>query len=184
MNPQRTLLVPDPVYLPLDQAGSATNLVKSLLDGPTRWLRPAVESMIPCRDAVWWSTRFPSTTEWRASICRRTSSTPTSSQREQAAAQITTTLLGLSSTVTGVAISVEGSPLQLPAAPAVMTRETWESYDSDQVTPALGAVFVRGGHRATVDRRRQHVQCRATGSGAGSLSWSPHSRGTAAPSRP
>jgi hypothetical protein len=40
---------------------------------------------------------------------------------------------------------VEGSPLQLPTAPAVMTGDTWERYDPDALAPALGAVFVRAG---------------------------------------
>lgn len=144
MNPQRTLLVPDPVYLPLDQAGSATSLVTSLLGGPTRWLAPAVQSMIPTGTRLVVNSVPVDNGVARVDLSADFLESDVE-EREQAAAQITTTLLGLSSTVTGVAISVEGLPLQLPAAPAVMTRQTWEIYDSDQMTPALGAVFARGG---------------------------------------
>jgi hypothetical protein len=144
MNPQQTLLVPDPVYLPLDQAGSATSLVQSLLAGPTRWLSPAVQTMIPVGTRLVVDSVPVDNGVARVDLSADFLEADVG-QREQAAAQITTTLLGLSSTVTGVAVSVEGSPLQLPAAPAVMTRETWESYDSDRITPALGGLFVRGG---------------------------------------
>lgn len=144
MNPQRTLLVPDPVYLPLDQAGSATSLVQSLLGGPTRWLSPAVQTMIPTGTRLVVDSVPVDNGVARVDLSADFLNSDVE-QREQAAAQITTTLLGLSSTVTGVAISVVGDPLQLPTAPAVMTRETWEVYDSDQVTPALGGLLARGG---------------------------------------
>lgn len=143
MNPGRTLLVPDPVYLPLDQAGSATSLVESLLDGETRWLRPAVESMIPAGTSLVVPSVPNDNGVARVDLSAEFLDADVT-ELEQAAAQITATLLGLS-TVTGVTISVEGSPLQLPSAPSVMTRDTWESYDSDALTPTLGAIFVRSG---------------------------------------
>ncbi|HEX8510553.1 MAG TPA: LpqB family beta-propeller domain-containing protein, partial [Propionibacteriaceae bacterium] len=42
-------LVPDPIYLPNlpSQANVASVLMKSLLDGPSRWLQPAVRSALP-----------------------------------------------------------------------------------------------------------------------------------------
>lgn len=144
MNPEGTLLVPDPVYLPLDQAGSATSLVNSLLDGPTRWLRPAVESMIPLGTSLVVDSVPNDNGIARVDLSAEFFDADVT-QQEQAAAQITTTLLGLSSTVTGVAITVGGTPLQLPAAPTVMTGETWEAYDSDSLSPALGGIFVRAG---------------------------------------
>lgn len=144
MNPQRTFLVPDPVYLPLDQAGSATTLVKSLLDGPTRWLRPAVESLIPAGTTLVLDSVPNDNGVAKVDLSAEFFDADVV-EREQAAAQITATLLGLSPTVTGVSISVDGTPLQLPAAPSVMTRDTWERYDPDTLAPALGAVFVRSG---------------------------------------
>ncbi len=144
MNPAGSLLVPDPVYLPLDQAGSATSLMRSLLNGPTRWLRPAVESMIPAGTSLVVDSVPNDNGVARVDLSAEFLDADLTA-REQAAAQITTTLLGLSSTVTGVAITVEGSPLQLPEAPTVMTSETWEGYNSDALSPALGGVFVRSG---------------------------------------
>jgi hypothetical protein len=142
MNPEGSLLVPDPVYLPLDTAGSTTSLVQSLLDGPTRWLRPAVESMIPAGTDLVVPSVPNDNGVARVDLSAEFLDADVT-EREQAAAQITTTLLGLSSTVTGVAITVEGSPLQLPSAPTVMTGETWEVYNSDELSPALGGIFVR-----------------------------------------
>ena len=113
MNPEGSLLVPDPVYLPLDQAGSATSLMRSLLDGPTRWLRPAVETMIPAGTSLVVDSVPNDNGVARVDLSAEFLDADVTA-REQAAAQITTTLLGLSSTVTGVAITVEGSPLQLP----------------------------------------------------------------------
>ena len=144
MNPEGSLLVPDPVYLPLDQAGSTTSLMRSLLNGPTRWLRPAVETMIPAGTSLVVDSVPNDNGVARVDLSAEFLEADVTA-REQAAAQITTTLLELSSTVTGVAITVEGSPLQLPNAPTVMTGETWEVYDSDDLTPALGGIFVRSG---------------------------------------
>ena len=144
MNPEGSLLVPDPVYLPLDQAGSTTSLMRSLLNGPTGWLRPAVETMIPAGTSLVVDSVPNDNGVARVDLSAEFLEADVTA-REQAAAQITTTLLGLSSTVTGVAITVEGSPLQLPDAPTVMTGETWEVYDSDALTPALGGIFVRSG---------------------------------------
>ncbi|HVQ88206.1 MAG TPA: GerMN domain-containing protein, partial [Actinomycetes bacterium] len=45
--PSQQRLVPDPVFVPVDQSGAATSLVRSLLDGPTRWLAPAVQTAVP-----------------------------------------------------------------------------------------------------------------------------------------
>lgn len=144
MNPEGTLLVPDPVYLPFDLAGSATGLVQSLLGGPTRWLRPAVTTMIPSDTSLVVDAVPIDNGVARVDLSSEFFDTDVT-EREQAAAQITTTLLGLSSTVTGVAITVEGEPLQLPTAPPVMSRDTWEGYDPDALTPALGGIFTRSG---------------------------------------
>ncbi|MEO8329629.1 MAG: LpqB family beta-propeller domain-containing protein, partial [Candidatus Nanopelagicales bacterium] len=56
--------------------------------------------------------------------------------------------------VTGVSISVEGSPLQLPGVPNVQTEETWEQYDPNGITDSAVALIVRrGAIREIVGRR-------------------------------
>jgi hypothetical protein len=42
-----TTLVPDPVYLPVGAENKGTLLVQELLDGPSEWLAPAVETAFP-----------------------------------------------------------------------------------------------------------------------------------------
>lgn len=142
-NPDGSLLVPDPVYIPLEQAGSTTSLMRALLDGPTRWLRPAVQSTIPVGTSLVVSS-VP-VENGVAQVDLSTDFLDTGVQdRELAAAQVTMTMLQIPE-VTGVTISVEGNPLQLPTAPAVMDADTWATYDSDALVSALGALFVKGG---------------------------------------
>lgn len=142
-NPERSLLVPDAVYIPLEQAGSTTSLMRALLDGPTRWLRPAVESTIPIGTSL-----VVGSVPVENGVAQVDLSTEFLDagveDRELAAAQVTMTMLQVPE-VTGVTISVEGQPLQLPTAPAVMDADTWATYDPDALVPALGALFVRAG---------------------------------------
>jgi hypothetical protein len=150
MNPEHSFLVPDPVYLPVEQSGSATSLVQALLDGPTNWLRPAVESLIPA-DTHLVVESVPVENGIAKVDLSAEFLNAEPAALELAAAQITSTLLELSSSVTGVEISVEGSPLQLPAEPSVFTADTWDRYETDSLMPALGPIFVRNGVVHRVD---------------------------------
>lgn len=142
-NPEGSLLVPDPVYIPLEQAGSTTSLMRALLDGPTGWLRPAVQSTIPVGTSL--VVDSVPVENGVAQVDLSTVFLETGVQdRELAAAQVTMTMLQIPE-VTGVTISVEGNPLSLPTAPAVMDADTWATYDSDALVPALGPLFVKGG---------------------------------------
>jgi hypothetical protein len=144
MNPENSFLVPDPVYLPVEQSGSATSLVQALLDGPTSWLRPAVETLIPADTELVVESVPVENGIAKVDLSAEFLDAPPATL-ELAAAQITSTLLELSSSVTGVEISVEGSPLQLPPEPSVFTADTWDRYETDALTPALGPIFVRDG---------------------------------------
>ena len=154
MNPSHTFLVADPVHLPVTQSGSATILVESILKGPTRWLRPAVASAIPAGTSLNLGSVPVENGVAQVDLSAEFyDATPEG--LEEASAQITATLLQLSPTVTEVSISVEGQPLQLPAAPPTFTSETWERYHSEALTPALGALYVDDGvvHRIDGDNR-------------------------------
>jgi hypothetical protein len=152
-------LVADPRYLPVGQSGSATSLVQALLGGPTQWLRPAVESMIPADTDLFVDSVPVENGIADVDLSAEFFDADPEAQ-EQAAAQITATLLERSVSVTGVTISVEGAPLQLPSAPGVFTSETWESFDPNALTPALGALFVRDGvvRRLDEEGREPKVQ--------------------------
>jgi hypothetical protein len=143
MNPEHTFLVADPVYLPVEPTGTATALIQTLLNGPTRWLRPAVVSMVPAGTKL--VVESVPVENGIAKVDLSADFLDAGPEAlEQAAAQITTTLLELSSSVSGVSVSVEGSPLQLPTQPAVFSANTWDRYEPDSLKPALGAVFTQG----------------------------------------
>jgi hypothetical protein len=163
-NPQRTRLVPDPVYLPIEQPGSATSLVQTLLDGPTRWLSPAVKSMIPPGTRLVVESVPVENGVAKVDLSAEFLDADPAAL-DQAAAQITTTLLELSSSVTGVSISVEGSQLQLASRPTVLTAATWDQYEPDSLTPALGALFVRHGDVRRLDDNQSSSAPGALGKG-------------------
>jgi hypothetical protein len=89
-DPEFEILVPDPVYLPV-QGSETTLLAEALLRGPTGWLAPAVRSAFPDNTAL----GVPVTLEaGRASVELTSEATTdtTDEQREQMAAQLAWTL--------------------------------------------------------------------------------------------
>jgi hypothetical protein len=141
--PNQDRLVPDPVFVPVDQPGAATSLVRSLLDGPTRWLAPAVQ------------TAFPAGTELvvdSVPIENGVALVDLSAEvldaddtdRERLAAQLVWTLTELPD-VTEVQLTVEGAPLQLPNQPLVQSEETWEEFDPNRLPDSPTGLMVRQG---------------------------------------
>ena len=107
-------LVPDSIYLPSlgDPANVASALMKALLDGPSKWLTPAVTSAIP-RDttlSVESVTITDGIAEVRLSETLLALSDP---QRSLLAAQIVYTLKQAGG-VRGVLITVNGQPYRVP----------------------------------------------------------------------
>ena len=107
-------LVPDSIYLPSlgDPANVASALMKALLDGPSKWLTPAVTSAIP-RDttlSVESVTITDGIAEVRLSDTLLALSDP---QRSLLAAQIVYTLKQAGG-VRGVLITVNGQPYRVP----------------------------------------------------------------------
>ena len=147
--PQQDRLVPDPVFIPLGRAGAATSLVRSLLDGPTRWLAPAVSTAVPAGTELVVDSvpveNGVALVDLSASVLEASDL-----DRERLAAQLVWTLTELPD-VTGVQISVEGSPLELPDAPAVQSEETWERFDPNGLPASAAALLVRQGVVRRVD---------------------------------
>jgi len=141
--PDQERLVPDPVFVPVGLTGAATSLVRSLLDGPTRWLAPAVQ------------TAFPAGTELvvdSVPIENGVALVDLSSDvleaddldRQRLAAQLVWTVTELPD-VTDVQLTVEGSPLRLPSAPLVQNQTTWEQYDPNRLPDSAIGLFARRG---------------------------------------
>jgi hypothetical protein len=141
--PGQDRLVPDPVYVPVDRAGAATSLVGSLLNGPTRWLAPAVNTAIPSGthlvvDAV------PVENGIAQVDLSREALEAVDVQRDQMVAQLVWTLTGLPD-VTGVQISVEGTPLQISGGGTVQAQEDWAQFDPNAIPEPAMLLLVRHG---------------------------------------
>ena len=124
---QGTLLVPDPVYVPIVRPGAATSLMRALLGGPTPWLAPAVRTAFPpgtslVVDAV--------PVENGIAMVNLSSEVLSASDAELSAltAQTVWTLSQLPE-VTGVRITAEGSSLSLPGGEGVQTERDWIGFD-------------------------------------------------------
>lgn len=162
--PGQDRLVPDPVYVPVDRAGAATSLTRSLLDGPTQWLAPAVDTAIPSGthlvvDAV------PVENGIAQVDLSREALEAVDNTREQMVAQLVWTLTGLPD-VTGVEVSVEGSVLPLPGADGVQTQEDWPQYDPNALPEPTPLLLVRQGRVFQADEDKATPLDNALGDGS------------------
>ena len=145
-------LVPDPVFVPVGQQGLATSLVRSLLDGPTRWLEPAVETAVPPDTSL-----QVDSVPVENNIAQVDLSTDVLDADEATlrrfSAQLVWTLMELPD-VQGVRITTNGAPLQVGAEPPQQDRQTWELFDPNRLPDAAAAVLIRRGavHRIVDDR--------------------------------
>jgi hypothetical protein len=150
--PGQDRLVPDPVFVPVDRSGAATSLVRSLLNGPTRWLAPAVETSVPAETSLVVDS-VP--VENGVALVDLSENVLAASDidRQRLSAQLVWTLTELPD-VTGVQITVAGSPLQLPDAPLVQDEETWDTFNPNRLPDSATALLVREGMvRRVVDGR-------------------------------
>jgi len=109
-------LVPDPIYLPAlsNPANVASAVMKALLKGPTRWLKPAVSSAIPPNTSL--SVDSVTITDGIAEVPLSDSVlTLPDPQRTLMAAQIVYTLRQVGG-VKGVLIKVNQQPYRVPGA--------------------------------------------------------------------
>ena len=109
-------LVPDPIYLPAlsNPANVASALIKALLNGPSKWLKPAVTTAIPPNTSL--SVDSVTITDGIAEVPLGESilALP-DAQRSLLAAQIAFTLKQVAG-VKGVVIKVNQQPYRVPGA--------------------------------------------------------------------
>lgn len=141
--PDQDRLVPDPVFVPVGRSGPATSLVRSLLDGPTRWLAPSVTTAVPLGTELVVDS-IPVENGIALVDLSGAVLDATEGDRNRLSAQVVWTLTELPE-VTGVRITVDGSPWQLPDAPAVQSEQTWAEFDPNGLPESAAAVLVRGG---------------------------------------
>jgi hypothetical protein len=154
LDPSESILVPNQVVVP-ERTGIGATLVAELLRGPTDWLAPAVVSAfpegadlavdsVPVEDGI---AQVDLTSEVLEAGAR---------ERQALSAQLVWTLRQLPD-VTGVRITVQGVPLQVPGAPTVQTRATWERFDPNGLSANSTAYGVVDG-RLTALREPEPVQ--------------------------
>ena len=152
LSPGQDRLVPDPVYVPVDRAGASTSLTRALLDGPTRWLAPAVGTAIPVGtqlvvDAV--------PVENGVAQVDLTSDAlqAVDEAREQMVAQLVWTLTDLPD-VTGVEVVGRGlAACRCPDSPAVQTQQDGPRSTRTTLPDSGAMLLVRRGVVYRVDGR-------------------------------
>ncbi len=130
-------LVPDPIYLPnlRNPAGIASVLIRALLNGPTRWLRPAVTTAIPAGTAL--SVDAVTISDGIAEIAL---SDPilqlNDTQRQLMTAQVVYTLQAIG--IQGVRFSVNQQRFPVPQAdPGTQVVSVGTSFDELSPVPAI-----------------------------------------------
>ncbi len=148
-DPSFEVVVPDRVYLPIN-ANTATLLVQSLLDGPTRWA-PAVRSAFPAGTRLQVASapvvdgvvQVPLSADGARS---------TRAQREAMSAQLAWTLRQVPG-VTAVRAIIDGVPLvRSDDDSGVLTVDSWQRYDAELFVGGAQSYAVERGRVATLTR--------------------------------
>ena len=129
LDPTGSRLVPDQVFVPVQQSGIATTLVRSVLLGPTPWLAPAVSTAVPPGTSL---------TVDSVPVDERVARVDLSSEaldsapeaRERMSAQLVWTLRQLPE-VSQIDLTVNGVDLQVPGVANPQSRNSWPEYDPD-----------------------------------------------------
>ena len=128
-DPAFSVLVPDPITVPVVGSGLPTTLVRALLHGPTGWLAPAVRTAFPEGTAL--ALDSVPVDQGIAQV-ELSSQVLGASDRTRVAlsAQLVWTL-GRLPNVTGVRITVNGQPLTVLGSGPVQETDMWQAYDAD-----------------------------------------------------
>lgn len=150
LDPTSRVVVPDHVFLRAPARGRPTALVRALLDGPTRWLAPAVTTAFPP------GTKLIGNAPLDGTVVVVNLSPEAGRAGEEArvamSAQLVWTLRQLPD-ITGVRIEVDGSPLPVPGAGDVQRISDWSSFDPDPQRPPPAFYFLANGRLRGEDGR-------------------------------
>lgn len=128
LDPSQQVVVPDRMLFRVPRNGLPTALMRALVAGPTKWLRPAVV------------TAFPGGTRLLGNVPVNNGVADVNLSREvlnagplsraALSAQIVWTLRQVSN-ITAVRIFADGAPLTVPGAAQRQPMDTWQQYDPD-----------------------------------------------------
>ncbi len=137
-DPSYSVLVPDPVTVPVVGSALPTTLVRALLRGPTEWLAPAVRTAFPEGTTLALDSVLVDSGVALVDLSTQVLSADDST-RAALSAQLVWTLRRLPG-ITGVRITAGGQPLSVPGAGPVQDVGMWAGRDADGVVgpdPAL-----------------------------------------------
>jgi hypothetical protein len=133
-NTELTSLITDNVLVPVSNAGAATSLVRSLLDGPSAYLTPVATSAFPIGTTLTYGS-VPITNGVAQVDLSNEILGADEATRRALSAQLVWTLSVLPN-VSAVQISVSGQPLALSNIGALQTIQDWQSL-STSLDPQL-----------------------------------------------
>jgi hypothetical protein len=135
-----SVLAPAPIVIPVSESGLATQLVRSLLAGPTDWLAPAVRTAFPEGTRLnLESVPVTDSTAWVDLSAEALSADDAT--RQALSAQLSWTLRQLPE-IGGVRITVLGQPFLVAGAGTVQPLDSWSAYDPDGLPSAALAYAV------------------------------------------
>jgi hypothetical protein len=148
LDPAARVVVPDHVFLRAPERGRPTALVRALLDGPTRWLAPAVTTAFPPGTKLIGNVPLEGTVVVVNLSPEAGRAGPAA--RAAMSAQLVWTLRQLPD-ISGVRITIDGTPIGAPDAADVQPISSWSSFDPDARSREAGSYFVQGGRLRLLD---------------------------------
>ena len=155
LDPARDVLVPDPVFLPTQEPGLATTMVRELLEPPTAWLAPAVTTAFPAGTRL--AIDAVPVEDGVARVDLDTHAVGAGPAARQAlAAQLTYTLAQLPDVI-GVRITVSGLPFAVPRVGDVTTTTDWPQFAPAAAPLDPSTYAIVNGHLTRVTGSAQRV---------------------------
>lgn len=142
-DPSFTVLVPDPRMIPVIGPAQATTLVRHLVEGPSRWLEPAVRTGFPV--GVGLAIESVPVENGVAKVALSANARLLGdSSRKALSEQLTWTLRQVQG-VSAVEISAGNLPLAVPGVATPQPVDAWPSVDPAAMPPDATAILDRDG---------------------------------------
>lgn len=148
LDPAQGIVIPDHVFLRAPERGRPTALVRALLDGPTRWLAPAVTTAFPPGTKLIGNVPLDGTVVVVNLSSEAASAVPAA--REAMSAQLVWTLRQLPD-VSGVRITIDGVPIDAGNSGDVQPISDWSGFDPEAHSRDAGFYFVQAGRLRSLD---------------------------------
>lgn len=152
VNDDASALVPDSIVLPTSSAGTATSVTRSLLEGPSTDLRPAVDTAFPPGTKLTYNSVPINGGVAQVDLSPEVLAA-SKVERAKLSAQLVATLTSIQG-VTGVRITVSGQPLKVPGVQGVQTMNDWKRFPVRFDPEHAASFFVRDSQVMRLDGNR------------------------------